>query len=428
VIVGLIFGLAPAIRTTRGELVGHLRQRAGARQGRRGLSTSRLLIATQVSLCTLLLVAAALFVRTLRQLETTDIGFSRDGLFQFTVRPGLNGYTADQLASYYEQLRQRLAGIPGVLAVTLATRGPIGSGQGGSTGRIAGITKGDTPPSFHRHQIGPEYFRTLGLSLLAGRPIDSRDARTAQKVIVVNERLASEYFKNDSPIGRHIDFGSESAPLDYEIVGVVRNAKYGRVQDEVPPTVYLPYQQFLAMPQAMTFIVRASSSDLAALLPQIRREANAIDATVPVADEHSELEMIERTLAPERTFATLTTAFGLVAMLLACVGIYGTLAYSVSRRTSEIGVRMALGASPGRARMHVLLDSAVVVGAGLAAGLAVSIGVMRLLSARFYGISPFDPATLVGVPLALALVTVAASLVPAHRAASVDPVAAMRCE
>jgi predicted permease len=369
-----------------------------------------------------------LFVRTLQELETTDLGFSRDGLFQFTVRPGLNGYTTEQLAIYYADLRDRLAAIPGVRAVTLASRGPIGSGQGRSSGRLVGITKGDDLPSFYRHQIGPEYFRTLGLSLLSGRPIEARDARTSPKVIVVNERLASEYFKGESPIGHHIDFGTAAAPLDYEIVGVVQNAKYWRVQDEVPPTVYLPYQQFLAMPQAMTFIVRTSSSDLAGLLPQIHREANAIDATVPVADEHSELEMIDRTLAPERTFATLTSAFGLVAMLLACIGIYGTLAYSVSRRTSEIGVRMALGASPGRARLHVLLDSAAVVGAGLATGLAVSVGVMQLLSARLYGISPLDPLTLIGVPLALALVTVVASLVPAHRAASVDPVSAMRCE
>ena len=401
---------------------------SGTGQRRRGLSASRVLIAAQVGLCTLLLIAAGLFVRTLQQLETTDIGFNRDGLVQFTVRPGLNGYTADQLASYYEQLRQRLAGIPGVRTVTLASRGPIGNGQGGSTGRIVGITTGDTPPSFYRHQIGPDYFQTLGLALRAGRSITASDVHSAPKVIVVNERLALEYLKNESPIGHHIAFGSAAVPMDYEIVGVVQNAKYGRVQDEVPATVYLPYQQFMTMPQAMTFMVRTTSGDLTGLLPQIRREANAIDATVPVANEYSQLEMIERTLAPERTFATLTSAFGLVAMLLACIGIYGTLAYSVSRRTSEIGIRMALGASPGRARLHVLLDSAGVVGAGLLAGLAASIGVMRLLSARFYGVSPLDPFTLIVVPIALALVTVAASLVPAHRAASVDPVKAMRCE
>jgi predicted permease len=429
VLVGLLFGVAPALRTTRVELVGQLKQRFGAaRAARRGVTASNVLIAAQVGLCLLLLVAAGLFVRTLQELHATDLGFDRDGLVQFTVRPGLNGYSAEQLAAYYEQLRERISAMPGVRAVTLSTRGPIGQGRGQSSGRIPGITAPDALPSFHRHQVGPDYFKTLGLSLVAGRPIGAGDVRGAPKVIVVNQRLVREQFKNENPIGRHLELGTTDAPLDYEIVGVVQDAKYSRVQDEVPATIYLPYQQFVAMPQTMTFLVRGSSPDATGLVAQIQREASAIDAAVPVLDEHSELEMIDRTLAPERTFAALTSAFGLVALLLACIGVYGTLAYGVSRRTSEIGVRMALGASPAQARMLVLRHSAIVVSAGAFGGLLAAVAVMRLIASRFYGVSPMDPLTLLAVPLLLGVMTMLASLIPAHRAARIDPVVAMRCE
>jgi predicted permease len=422
---GICFGLAPACRATRVEPLPALKQGrspSGARAWK--FASGACVSAGQVALCLILLIGAGLFTRTLQKLQAVDLGFDRQRLLFFQTRPGLNGYKDERLAAYYEDLQQRITSIPGVRAVSFSDRQPIGAGTGNSGARILGAAPPGDRMTVRRHQVGPGYFETLGVPIVLGRAIGSQDQHTSPHVVVINQRLARERFGREDPLGHQIDLGS-GAP--FEVVGVVKDVKDNQLRDATVPTVYLPYRQFLAIPSSMTFEVRGGGN-LSALIDAIRREASSLDSKVPPAGMRLQTEIIDQTLAVERTFATLSTSFALLALLLACVGLYGTTAFTVARRTHEIGVRMALGAARGRILRMVLRLTLRVVAGGLAVGLLLALLAVQLLKSQLFGLAPYDPLTMLLAALVVVSVTALAGAIPAWRASRLDPLLALRCE
>ncbi len=273
-LTGVLFGLAPALQATRIDLGPALKQGGGGRTTGR-FASGRILVAGQVALCMLLLVTAGLFLRTLGNLESVNIGFQRDHLLQFSVQPGLNGYQGARLVSYYAELQRRIQSIAAVRSVGLSEHALVGSGMSSSDALIPGYTSGKQRVEVYRNGVGPGFFETLGIPLVLGRYIDPRDV-TAHKVAVVNEKLVQQYFHGDNPIGHVLKFGDEKQPLDIEIAGVVKDAKYNRLRDEAPPTAYTSYLQEQVIWSGMTFEVRAATEPLN-LVAAIRKEALALD-------------------------------------------------------------------------------------------------------------------------------------------------------
>jgi len=251
--------------------------------------------------------------------------------------------------------------------------------------------------------------------------------RTGPHVAVINQALAQKYFRGANPIGHRIDFGSAAHPNVFEIVGVAADAKYNQLRADAPPVAYMPYHQFLAVPNFMTFQVRGNG-ELQPLVAAIDRESHALDATVPVIGLETQTEAIGRMLVLERTLAALSSFFGLLALALACVGLYGTMAYAVERRTREIGVRIALGAGRASIQRMILVETLTIIAAGLVIGIPLALAAARLLRARLFELSPYDPVTVLTATLALVSVTLLAGYIPARRASHVDAMVALRCE
>jgi predicted permease len=421
---GIVLGLAPAFRATRLHLVDGLKQGTGASRATAAKS-GKILVAAQIALCLVIVTSSGLFLRTVNKLQNVNIGFERDHLLLFTVRPGLNGYKDEQLSAYYKTLQQRIGSLPGVKGVSFASRPPIGAGTGRSGGFIKGYTSPDSAIEFFRHQIGPGYFEALGVTIVAGRGIQEQDTVNAHRVVVINEKLARTYFHGDNPIGHIMNFGS--AQMEFEIVGVVRDVRYSQIRNDAPATVYFSYLQFLSIPNAMTFEVR-TAGDPSLIVESVRREGLAVDRNVPVIDVRSQSEVIDQTVYLERTIAALTTAFGGLALLLACVGLYGTMSYAIGRRTREIGIRMALGAKRSDILWGVVREALFIVISGLALGLPLTLAATRSLAGQLFGLGPSDPATLLGAFLAISSITLLAGYLPARRASTVAPIEALRTE
>ena len=426
---GLLFGLAPALRLTRSSAL------APAAGGRRTHTAPHradgVLVALQVGLSLVLLVGAGLMLGTLRRLQTTDVGFPRERLVVFDVKPGLNGYAGPRLAGYYEELARRLGAIAGVRSVAFSLLGPIGSGSSTSRLEILGHGAPGERVDFHRNLVSAGYFDTLGVPVVAGRAIAATDTAAAPRVAVVNRAFVRRYLAGADPLGRVVRRGSAAEPFDAEIVGVVGDVRYNQVRDAPPPTVYFSYLQ--AAPQKdyvpffMNYLVR-TEGDPRAVERALHPAALAIDKDVPLVNVRAEETVIDQVLFLERAFAWLTAAFGAVALALAGVGLYGTISYTVAQRTAEIGVRVALGATRGRILAWVLRHTAQVVLAGVAFGLPLAWAAARLLRSRLYELSPGDPWTLGGAVAAVLAASAVALWLPARRATRVDPVVALRYE
>jgi predicted permease len=429
VLSGVLFGLAPAAAATRIDVIPALKESASsvASTSNRRLRLGKILVAGQVALSLLLLISAGLMLRTLRQLQEESLGFDRENLLTFQVRPGLNGYKQDKLAAYYQELQTRLKALPGVSSAAFSQFGPINQGMSINTAQIPGYTATGKDVDVYRHIVGPDYFRTLNIPLVLGRPLTQQDSETAPKAIVVNETLVRKSMHGDNPIGKRIAYGRGKRLREYEIVGVAKDVKYARIREEAPPTVYWPYRQSNFVPDQMTFLVRVQGNS-AGVMDAIRKTCLQLDKDVPLVKMQTETDVIGQALFLERTFALLSSSFGTLALLLACVGLYGTVAYAVTRRTNEIGVRMALGAERGRILRMVLFETGIVVVLGVVAGLPVAWAGAKLLKHQLYGLSPHDPATIVGSGLAIFGVALAAGYLPARRASQVDPMVALRCE
>ena len=392
--------------------------------------TARFLIAAQVSLSLLLLVGAALFVRTLNHLYSIDLGIRTDHLLTFQTDPGRNGYKDQRLMAVYERLEHRLAEIPGMQAVGLTHSALLRGWSSNDEVMVAG----EPERPGHEKQCyflygSPSMFEAYGIALRHGRTFNQHDAANGPTVAVVNETFVRHFLGGRNPIGRMFYRTDKLQPglRAIEIVGVVKDAHYDHVDRDVPPTAYYLYTQWPDKLYGMTVALRSSLSP-SALGPIVRRAVAEVDPLIPVAEMVTQDAAIARLLGTERLFAGLVTSFGVMAALLAAIGLYGILAYAVARRKSEIGIRLALGATRGSVRWLVVKESLGMVLLGLAVGVPAALALSRYLERMLYGVKPTDPASVIAAIVAMMTVAGVAAWIPASRASRVDPNAALRCE
>lgn len=428
-ISALFFGLAPTLRAARLDPASTLGGggRGSTSAGREALRFRQWLVTAQVALTLVLLVAAGLFVRTLQNLGRVDLGLKPDHLIGFSVAPKLNGYTAENAATFGRSLTESLAALPGVVSVTAAEVPTLG---GDTTG--GNITVEGAPPDIgdahaNRNQIGPDYFATLGIPLLAGREITWRDDAAAPKVAVINETMAKRYFPGRSPLGARIGMGgSKTVKLDIEIVGVVRDSKGASVDEKIVPFLYMPWLQDAKLGE-LSFYVR-SAADPLGLVSSIRGAVGRLDPQLPIFDVKTLPAQISESLQSRRLVTVLSAAFGGLAALLAALGIYGVLAFGVAQRRREIGVRIALGATPGNVRQLFLSEVSRFLLVGGLIGLPAAYALGRGVESILFGVKAADaPIFVAGVAL-LTVVAFGAAYPPARRAARTDAMEALRSE
>jgi len=425
-LTGLVFGLAPALRGTRIDLTPALKDNARSMTGGSRSLLTKSLIVVQVAMSLVLLVGAGLFVRTLRNLQNVDVGFNRENLLLFNVQPGLNGYDRPQMGQLYRQITDRLEAVPGVRSAAVSLIPLLsGAGQTRSISVQGHTSQPNDEDNAKVNTVGAHFFDTLEMPILLGRGLSPRDEETAPRVAVVNQMMAHKYFGDENPLGRRFGFGGPEASSQIEIIGVARDAKYTGMRAQTEPTVYLPYPQ--AIPRFATFIVR-TSGDPTVMIGPIREAVHEVDGNLPMFDVKTQSRQADDSLAQERLFATLSSFFGVLALLLACVGLYGVMSYGVARRTNEIGIRMALGASAARVTRMVMRETMVVVGVGLVIGLGAAVAVTRLVAAMLFGLAPTDPLTISLAVLLMIGVAALAGYLPARRASRVDPMVALRYE
>ncbi len=429
VATGLLFGLGPAWQSTRAQVSSTLKDAAHTTTRRRRGLTGRALVAFQVALSTLLVVMAGVFLRTLINLNDVNPGFDTRNLVLFDMRPPLSEYSGAKQTALFRQLTERLAALPGVASVTPTSIAPLSNSYEDDDFVPVGvpIAPGQETAA-DNSTVGDGYFATFRIPILMGRGFAPTDTETSPRVAVVNQALVRQFFPNENPIGKSFTTsGSKNEKPTYQIVGVCADTRYGSLRKEPPPLFYLDYRQAPEIDWGMTFAVRTRTAR-AAITPSLRKAVQSVDRNLPLIDVRTQQEQIDELLMTERIFADLTTAFGVLALVLACIGIYGLMAYSVARRTNEIGIRMALGARKEQVLRMVLGEAVWMTAFGIAAGLAGALGLGRLIASQLYGLRSWDPPTLAATAGLLVLVTLAASWMPASRAADVDPSQSLRAE
>jgi len=430
VLTGILFGLAPAMRATRIDVASSLKETATGHWGAGGrLRGGKALVVLQVGLSLLLLVSAGLFLRTLVNLEKQNLGFNPKNLLVFTLDPTKSGYEGPRALDLYENVRTRLRYLPGVQAVTLSGTGLLTNWGGNWPISPEGYQpKPGQGRNIEAQYVGPDFCRTMDVKLMLGRSIDDRDTASSPKVAVVDESLAHYFFGDSNPVGRRFSEGETFDPKkSMEIVGVVRNFKYLSLRSSNSRSVYLPYTQEEGGVGAMHFEVR-SAGDPLTLTTAARGAIREIDPNLALADVKTQTQMMAEALTQERLLAKLCTFFGCLALALAAIGLYGLMAYSVARRTHEIGIRMALGAHRRQILYMVLRQSVVLVAVGTVVGLLAAMATTRLIRSELYGLKPIDPLTFALAVLFMLAVGAFATYLPALRATKVDPMVALRYE
>ena len=424
---GLLFGLFPALHSTRPDVMATLKGQSGTTTDGRAASRFRTVLVTgQIALSMALLIAAGLFLRSLNNTLRVDLGFDPGRLGLFSISPELNGYSDEQSRALFVRVEEELAALPGVASAS-ASMVPLLSGSNwGTSVSVQGFERGpDTDAGAQMNVIGPGYFRTLGIPLIAGREFTESDAgNESPKVAIVNEAFARKFNLGREAVGKRMAWGNANV-LDIEIVGLVQDSRYAEIQDAAPPQLFTPYRQ--DPPGSMTFYIR-TTLDPAQVLQSVRPLIRRLDANLPVEATLTMRQQIEESLIPDRIIGRLSAAFALLATLLAAVGLYGVLAYSVSQRTKEIGLRVALGAEPSHVRRMVLRQTVLMLSVGTVIGLAIGIGFGRLAESLLFELKGYDPAVLVIAAALLILVALAASALPAYRASRIDPMKALRYE
>ena len=372
-----------------------------------------------------LLIGAGLFLQSLGNAHRIDLGFDSANLLLLSLDVSLNGYDEPRGRQLYEQLLERANALPGVRSASLATEVPLGLGRTRRGIWIEGYeARSGEDMGVDTNTVGPDYFRTMGIRLVRGRDFTASDAAGRPGVVVVNEAFARRYWPDQDPIGRHVRLGDASgAPA--QVVGVVQDGKYVTLGEDPKPFFYVPFLQ--RYESGATLHVR-TAGDPRGLAEAMRREVRALDPSLPVFDEKTMTDHLGVSLLPARLAASVLGLFGVVALMLAAVGIYGVMDQAVRQRTRELGVRVALGARPADLLSMVLGQSMRVAVAGLAIGLLAALGLSRLVASLLYGIGATDPATFVAIPALLAAVAMLASYVPARWAMKVDPMVALRHE
>jgi predicted permease len=438
---GLVFGLVPALRSTRPDLAPTLKDQVGAVVGGSGgVRLRKGLVVAQVTISVLLLVSAGLFIRSLRALRLLDLGLKTDNLIAFNIAPTLSGYTPLQTKQFNKQLVERVGALPGVSAMAFAQIGLLEGNEWDSSMSVEGYEpKPGENMNPYCNAVSPGYFKTMGIPLVAGRDFDHRDVRyspppsdTANtpplyQVAIVNESYAKHYFGDRSPIGRHIGFGiNPGTKTPIEIIGVVKDAKYTGVRDDIPRTVYFAFMESDFAGGSVMYVRTSNRAEAA--YAAIRQAARDLDANIPVFNLRTLDHQIDQSLLNDRLIAILSTAFGALATILAVIGLYGVMAYTVARRTREIGVRMALGAVHGDVIWLVMREVLILVGSGIVLGLAASAALGRLIASQLYGVTASDPLTIAAAAGLLLAVALLAGYLPARRATRVNPVLALRYE
>ena len=425
---GVLFGVVPALRATRVELVTTLKEQAGALSS--GLAHTRLrqgLVVCQVALTLLLVTIAGGFARSLFNVKHIDLGLRTAHVLQFSVAPQLNGYDQARTFAFFRQLEDRISALPGVLSLSGTQEPLIADSDRGSNVTVEG-----EPPALAgtrhvmRNAIGPGHFSNMGIPLLNGREFTRADVAGSPKVAIINETMAKTFFPTVDALGRRMRFGGGSDPLDMEIVAVVKDSHHSGVKEEPKPFVYIPYAQEKNV-GALTYYVR-TSQDPTALAAAVRSIVSELDSSLPIDSVRSFQDQINRQLASDWLIASLAEIFGALAALLAAIGIYGLLAYAVTQRTREIGVRMALGADTGKVGRMILNDVSRLVGMGVLLGLPLAYGLSRLVNSMLYGVKAFEFLTVGSALLVMVFVALAAAYLPARRATHVDPLVALRYE
>jgi predicted permease len=423
---GLLFGLFPALHSTRPDLVTALKDQAGQPSGARAAARFRTGLATaQIALSLTLLVAAGLFTRSLVNISRVDLGLKVDNVVTFGLSPVLNGYTPQRSLQLFARLEDEIAAIPGVTGVSSSLVPLLSGSNWGSGVSVQGYKAGpDTDTSARYNAIGPAYFKTLGIPLMSGREFTRSDSLSAPKVAIVNDAFAKKFNLGHDAVGKRM--GSRGPELDTEIVGLVTNAKYSEVKDSVPPLFFRPYPQE-EMVGFLSFYVRTALVP-EQLLPQLAKVVAGLDPNLPVENLRTMPQQVRENVFLDRMISVLSTAFACLATLLAAVGLYGVLAYTVAQRTREIGLRMALGASPPRVRAMVLRQVGMMTLIGGIIGIALAAVLGRFAESQLYQLKGADPTVMAAASIALALVALAAGFIPAHRASLVDPMHALRHE
>jgi predicted permease len=423
---GIVFGLAPALQASRLDIITALKtEDALARSGSRRSRLRAAFVTAQVTLSVVLLVCAGLFIRSLRNAHTIDPGFRVERALTATVDLGLLRYKEAEGGNFYRELLSRVESQPGVERASLVRFAQLGNsfaqGQVVAEGKAAEGEDG-TPTGFNI--VGPRYFETMGTRLVRGRDFREADREGAPQVAVVNETLAAMLWPGEDPLGKRLSFEGARGPF-LEVVGVARDGKYRTLGDRSRPYLYTPL--FQSYQPRMTLVVR-TSGDPVALSGAVRAQLHALDPNLPVAEVRTLGEQFDLSLLPARIAAYTLGGFGLLALALAAIGVYGVVSYSVAQRTHEIGVRVALGARARDVLRLVLGEGLSVVGLGLALGLALAFAAARLFAGFLYGVDAADPVTFVGVPTLLGAIALAAGYLPARRATKVDPMVALRHE
>jgi predicted permease len=440
VLTGMLFGLAPAYLATRVDLQSTLKLDSQGTNGRSArLGFGQVFVIAQVALSLLLLVGAGLFVRSLQKLQQVDTGYARENVLVLKLEPvgsETKGRVRPQLTALYDELVRRVEALPGVLQASLVGYSPISRSEwlvrGQSPERASNpmYVEGYTPQpnedmSINWTQVYPNSFATLGIPLLAGRDFGPQDSGEVEKVAVINESMARRFFGAENPVGRRFGFALPFRSGEIEIIGVVKDAKYKNLREPGRPMFYLPFSQAGTGYGQMTLVVRTVGNP-SLIAAAVQHEARALDPVMPMFQAETLAAQVDASLVQERLIATLSSVFGILALLLACIGLYGVMAYDVARRTHEIGVRMALGARARQVVQLVIGEMLRLVGIGVVIGLGAALAATRLVKSLLYGLQPHDPLTIGVAVFVLLAVAAVAGYLPARRASCVDPMVALR--
>jgi putative ABC transport system permease protein len=426
---GVILGLLPALRTMR------VNAAAGLKEQGRGLTGSsawlragKLVVVGQLALSLPLLVGAGLLLQTLKNLQRVDLGYPKERLLMLRIDAQTAGYEAARRLTLFQQLLERMRAAPGVRAATYSNNGLFLGTDNGDEIAVEGYTpKGDNDRGSRWDQVGPNYFSTLGIPLLVGREITERDQPSSKRVCVINEAFARRFFTGRNPLGMHVTqiYGNERNT--FEVVGVARDARGRSLRGEVEHRFYVPVAQPISAFSEAGFAVR-TAAEPSGVIAGLRRAILSVDPNLPIPVARPLTELVDERMVQDRLLARLSIAFGVVALLLAAIGLYGVLSYGVARRTNEIGIRKALGAQHGAVMAMILRETGLLLVVGLLAGVALSAVATRLITSRLYGLAPTDPLAFAAAIVVLTAVALVAAWLPAYRASRVDPLVALRYE